>query len=128
MNSDPLVRDQCGNMRAAAIANMYVGLANNGGLNSFLTSSYEFSSQEVLDALMTIGAHEAAAQLALVVQGLGAPLMQSTQDERWALMLNLWKDDLDQYETLSEEANIELMGVLERHVDENEEYYRALTA
>ncbi len=112
--------------RAAAIANLFMGAANNGGLNSFLTSTYDLDSSEVVSALTELGASKAAHQLGIVLQGLGAPLPISTQDERWDLLEKQWHDDLDELDVLTEEADSELMAVLERHVAANEDFYRHL--
>jgi hypothetical protein len=112
--------------RAASISALYMGLANNGGLNSFLTSSYDLDAQEVAASLFSIGALTAGKQLEQVLQGLAVPLPIMSQSERWdALELN-WTDPLDQFDVLSSEADDELMAVLSRHVDENEEFYSTL--
>jgi hypothetical protein len=112
--------------RAAAIANLFMALANNGGLNAFLTESYDLDASEVLEALTSVGAFFAAKQLGMVLRGLHATLSVSSQEVRWALMDERWSDSLDVYETLSEEADRELMQVLGRHVAENEVFYLAL--
>jgi len=112
--------------RAAAIANLFMGAANNGGLNSFLTSTYDLDSSEVVGALTDLGASKAAHQLEIVLQGLGAPLPVSTQDERWNLLEEKWHDDMDELDVLTEEADSELMAVLEMHVAANEDFYRHL--
>jgi hypothetical protein len=49
-----------------------------------------------------------------------------SQDHRWDLLAENWNDDLNELETLSEEADQELMIVLSRHVTENESYYEQL--
>jgi hypothetical protein len=82
MRSDPSSHEQGSRKRAAAIACLYMGLANNGGLNSFLTSTCDLDASEVVDALTVVGAHLAARQLDRVVQGLGKPLRRSSQEER----------------------------------------------
>ena len=51
MNSRPAAYARGTNARAAAIANLYMGLANNGGINSFLTCSYDLDASEVLGTL-----------------------------------------------------------------------------
>lgn len=112
--------------RAAAIASLFMGAANNGGLNSFLTSTYDLDASEVVGALREVGASAAAHQLENILQSLGTPLPASTQDKRWKLLEEQWRDGLDQYDALTEEANSELMAVLERHVAANEDFYRHL--
>ncbi|MDO8313199.1 MAG: hypothetical protein Q7T25_14795, partial [Sideroxyarcus sp.] len=52
---------QAGNIKkAAAIAKRYMGGANGGGLNSFLTNSLEIDAAEVLEALLAVSAEVAA--------------------------------------------------------------------
>lgn len=112
--------------RAAAIASSFMALANNGGLNAFLTSSYELDAQEVLEALSLVGAAKAVQQLKSVLQGLGAPLPVSSHSERWDTLDAYWTESLDEFETLSREADDELMLVLDRHVREHETFYLRL--
>lgn len=71
MRSDACAHEQGSRKRAAAIACLYMGLglANNGGLNSFLTSTCDLDACEVVAALTAVGAHLAARQLEKVVQG-----------------------------------------------------------
>lgn len=105
-----------------------MGGANNGGLNSFLTSTHDLDADEVLEALIALRAGKAAHQLETVLRGLGRPLRASTEEERWALLDEQWHDDLDQYDVLTTEADAELMQVLEPHVAANEEFYSGLGA
>ena len=109
--------------RAAAISASFMGATNNGGLNSFLTTSYDLDAREVLEALMSVGALEAEKQLARALKGLGIALEASSQDERWNLLDRYWTEKLDPFDTLSSEADEELMRVLERHVAENIPFY-----
>ena len=109
--------------RAATIAALFMGLANNGGLNSFLTSSYELDAQEVVDALKAVGAGNAARQLEEVMQGLATSLPPMPQEERWGLLDRNWTDELDELDVLSREADTELVIALQRHVSRNEAYY-----
>jgi hypothetical protein len=51
--------------RAASLAAMFMGLSNNGGLNSFLTSTYDLAALDVLESLVKVGAMKAAKQLEL---------------------------------------------------------------
>jgi hypothetical protein len=111
---------------AAAVANLYLGQANNGGLNSFLTYSYEISSDDVLLALTSIGARTAAGQLAEVLDSLGTGLPTSSQDERWDTMMKLWTKDADIVDVLSDDAETDLMTALESHVERDARYYLEL--
>lgn len=126
MGSDPFVREGDSGRRSAAIANMFMGLANNGGLNSFLTSTYEFGSEEVVEALRAVGALLAAEQLESVIRGLGGHLPPCSQEERWDLLEEKWSDELDCLDVLEEASDAELILVLERHVSEHMDYYLAL--
>ena len=124
--SEPSSYEPGSSKRAAAISASFMGLANNGGLNSFLTTSYDLDAREVLEALTSVGALEAAKQLARVLKGLGIALDASSQDERWNLLDSYWTEQLDPLDTLSSEADEELMRVLERHVSENVSFYLGL--
>lgn len=126
MNGNPASYEPGSDKRAAAIANLFMGGANNGGLNSFLTSAHDFDASEVLDALTDLGASAAAHQLKVLLQGLGVSLPVSAQDERWSLLEKQWHDGLDECDVLSEEADGELMAVLENHVAANEDFYSRL--
>jgi uncharacterized protein DUF4375 len=126
MRSDPSSHEQESSKRAAAIACLYMGLANNGGLNSFLTSTCDLDASEVVDALTAVGANLAARQLEKVVQGLGKPLHRSSQEERWNLLEQYWTEELDDFDVHSSEADAELFAALERHVRENEAFYLGL--
>ena len=126
MRSDPVSYERRSNMRDAAIANMFMGGANNGGLNSFLTSSYALDAREAQDALTAVGAHKAARQLQTVLEGLNTALPASSQEERWRCLDENWRDELDEFDVLSDEANDELMTALARHVAENEAFYAQL--
>lgn len=126
MLSDPNAPGLDGAKRSAAIANLYMGGANNGGINAFLTSQYQFGSEEVLKALQDLGATKAAQQLAEVLTALGQPLPPATADERWDALERLWTEALDDLDVLTEVADAELMRVLESHVSANASYYAGL--
>lgn len=126
MHSDPASYERGSNKRAAAIANMFLGSANNGGLNSFLTSAHDLDAEEVLNALTALGAGQAARQLDAVLTGLGTRLPASTQDERWRLLEERWEEALDDHDVLSSDADAELMAALEAHVAANEAFYSRL--
>lgn len=78
MHSDPASCEYGTSKRAAAIANIFMGAANNGGLNSFLTASHDLDATEVLDALTALGAAQAAHQFDLVLQEIGISLPASS--------------------------------------------------
>lgn len=126
MQSSPASYELGSSKRAAAVANLFMAGANNGGLNSFLTSTHYLDAIEVVDALTALGARKAAHQLQIVLQGLGAPLPASTEDERWHRLEVQWHDGLDEYDVLTEEADSELMTVLGSHVAANEAFYSRL--
>jgi len=124
--SDPSALEIGNDKRAAALASLFLSGANNGGLNSFLTASFEYDAGEVQAALSSIGALKAAHQLGEVLGRLGSPLSPATQDLRWAELDRCWAEELDQYDVLSEEADDELMQALAQHVSANEAYYLEL--
>lgn len=126
MRSDPKAYEIGSSRRSAGLACIYMSAANNGGINSFLTSSHEYDASEVLAALVTIGALTAAREFEQILFKLGTPLPASSQDARWNLLERCWSDALDDHDTLTGEADRELMNVLERHVYENEAFYSAL--
>lgn len=113
---------------AAATAKQFIGLANNGGLNSFLTSTYEVDPREVVAALSLIGATVAAKQLGRVLCGLGHVLLPSAEEERWYILERYWTPDLNELDILSSEADAQLMAVLTEHVLREGEFYVSLLA
>ena len=126
LNSYPPAIETDRKCRAAAIANLYMGAANNGGINSFLTVTAELSTQEVLEAMRELGLSENATQFSAVVKGLGQELPASSSDARWNMLDQLWTDDLDDLDTLTTQSSAELMRILERHVTEYKAYYTSL--
>jgi hypothetical protein len=112
--------------RAAAIANLYMGIANNGGINSFLTWSHEFNASEVLEALISVGALTAAKEFNSVLRGLRVPVPAASQEARWSLLERHWSSSLDDYDVLTEQADRDLQQALERHVRLNEAFYLSL--
>jgi len=127
LNSEPSAYAKGSRKWAAATANRFMGGANNGGLNSFLTSTWDVDAYDVLAALSAIGADVAAQELDRVLQGLGRLLPASSQDERWDILERYWTEDLDQFDILSDEADAELMEVLTAHVAGDEDFYLGLT-
>lgn len=127
MLSNPEMYGRGSSLRNAAIAALFMGMANNGGLNSFLTCAYDLDAQEVLEALGAVGASKAATQLETIMLGLGISLPASSQEERWNLLDINWTDELDNFDLLRPAADEELLATLERHVFDNEAYYRGLT-
>jgi len=126
MLSEPSRHEIGSSKWSAAIAKRYMGGANNGGINSFLTSSWELDASKVLAALVSIGALQAAQQLDRVLRGLGVPVPSLCQDARFRLLERHWSDALDEYDALSSDADEDLMRVLKRHVLEHEAFYLAL--
>ena len=126
MHSAPASYERGSSKRAAAIANLFLGGANNGGLNSFLTSTPELDAEEVLDALTALGAGKAARQLDAILTGMGTRLPASSEEERWRLLEERWHEGLDQHDVLTSDADAELMAVLENHVAANEAFYSRL--
>lgn len=126
MANEPQLHEAGSDRRAAATACLFSNLANNGGLNSFLTCTYDLDPQEVVEALISIGAPKAAHQLGRVLRGLKRGLAVSSQQARWDALERHWTDALDEMDTLSEEADAELTTALERHVERDHEFYRSL--
>ncbi len=112
--------------RAAAIATLYMGLANNGGINSFLTCSHELDAREVLESLVSVGALMAAKQLNLVLRELKVPVPASSQEARFNLLMRHWPSSLDELDVLSREADEDLFRALEQHVTAHEAFYLTL--
>ena len=74
MNSQPDDYPVGSSKRAAAVANQYMGGANGGGLNSFLTNTWELDAADVLEALLGVGAQVAAKEFDFILHGLGVPV------------------------------------------------------
>ncbi len=128
MSADPEVFEVGDERRNAAIACLYMGGANNGGLNAFLTNYSDLDAQEVLQSLEQVDAHPAADQLREVLAKLGEPLPSATQDERWGQLERLWTDELDDMDVLTPEADESLVAALEAHVSKHLEYYLKASA
>ena len=128
MSADPELFEVGDERRNAAIACLYMGGANNGGLNAFLTNYSDLDAQEVLQSLEKVGANPAADQLREVLAKLGEPLPTATQDERWDNLERLWTDELDEIDVLTTEADESLVAALEAHVSKHLEYYLKLSA
>jgi hypothetical protein len=126
MNSQPEDHEAGSIWKSAAIAKQYMNLANSGGINSFLTNSWEVDASIVLEALTAVGAHVAAKEFGYVLGKLGVPVPTSSQEERWNLLERHWPDELNEHDSLSDNADAELMRVLERHVREHEQFYLGL--
>jgi len=127
MNADPSKFAVGDKRRAAAIVSLYMGVANNGGLNQFLTYSYDLDANEVLASLEVLKASTAATQFRNVLDMLGDPLVVSTQDVRWDQLDSLWTDDLDKFDVLTEEADQDLINALTKHVGKYIEFYLQMT-
>ena len=112
--------------RDAALAKLFMNQSARGGLNSFLTNNWDVDAVEVVNALRAIGANSAADQLDVVLRKLGGSLPRATQDERWHFLEKHWKDEMNDYDTLSGESYRDLMEALESHVNKNKEFYESL--
>ena len=124
MNSQPDDHPVGSVKRAAALAKNYMSGANGGGINSFLTNNWNVSGAEVLEALKAIGAEVAAKQYSSVLEQLGRPILASTQDERWDLLDECWPQDVEEeFDFLSDDAEKEIMQMLENHVKQNLNFY-----
>ena len=123
MRSYPYDRSVTKQLHQAALATLFMGLANNGGLNAFLTSTYEFDATEFAEALTAVGAFTAAEQLHGVVRGLNIALPVMTQSERWDALDEAWNEEVEHLDTLSQAADDQLMEVLDRHVRAHQRYY-----
>jgi len=123
MNAEPSDFEAGDKRRAAAIASTYMGLANNGGMNSFLSCSHDLDAREVLASLEALGALIAAAQFKAVLEQLGDDLPACKYDDREDALDRLWSDDLNEMDFLSGEADQDLAKALERHVEEFIEFY-----
>ncbi|MEP6201450.1 MAG: DUF4375 domain-containing protein [Marinomonas sp.] len=128
VNAYPIVYEKGDERRAAAIASTYMGIAHNGGLNHFLTFSWDLDAREVLAALETLGADVAADQLRQVLEQIDDPLPASTQDERWDRLDDVWTGELNALDALTVEADRDLVAALERHVASHAEHYLNMTA
>ena len=78
MNADPELYEIGDVRRCAAITCLYMGGANNGGLNAFLTNYLDLASQDVLQSLEKLGAIAAANQFRELLDTLGRPLPAAT--------------------------------------------------
>ena len=112
----------------AAIAKDFMGQACNGGLNSFLTYSYDTNAREIVNVLNSIGAVRSALQLTSILDQLGRPLPASSAEERWKVMEDCWSERLEAFDSLTAAAHIELMAVLEAHVEADQRFYLGLGA
>ncbi|MFC4215397.1 DUF4375 domain-containing protein [Pseudophaeobacter arcticus] len=123
MNADPELYEIGDERRNAAIACLYMGGANNGGVNAFLTNYSDLDGQEVLQSLQKIGANPAAAQFRGILAALGEHLPTATEEERWEKLERLWTDELDEMDLLTSDADKSLVTALEAHVSKHIEYY-----
>jgi Domain of unknown function (DUF4375) len=109
--------------RYAAVAKSYMSQVNNGGINSFLTNNWDVDSEEVVEALNTIGAPVAAEQFKHVLSIIGVPMPAMSQDSRWSILEKHWADELNDEDGLSSESEKDVMRALEEHVLQNEAFY-----
>lgn len=126
MNADPELYGLGDERRDAAMACLYMGGANNGGLNAFLTNYSNLDGQDVLKSLERIGANAAADQFREVLKALGGHLPAATQEDRWDQLEVLWTDELDDGDFLTIEADKSMVTALESHVSKHIEYYLSI--
>ncbi len=126
-NADPAKYIPGDNRRAAAIVSSYMGIANNGGLNHFLTYSYDLDAHEVLASLEKLEASIAATQFRNVLEKLGGSLLASTEQARWDQLEDLWTEGLDENDFLTEAADQDLVKALTKHIEEYAEFYLQMT-
>jgi hypothetical protein len=126
MNAEPKLYELGDERRDAAITCLYMGGANNGGLNAFLTNCSVLDGQDVLQSLQEIGATAAADQFREVLKSLGGHLPAATQEVRRGQLENLWTDELDDGDFLTVEADRSMVTALEAHVSKHIEYYLSI--
>jgi hypothetical protein len=126
MCSQPSDYEPGSSKRSAAIAKVYMGQANRGGINSFLTNNNELDAAEVLEALVSVDASVAAEQFNLILRGLGVPVPSASEEARWNLLDRYWTDALNEHDILSEKSDSDLMRALEAHVRQHEAFYLTL--
>jgi len=107
-----------------------MALANNGGINSFLTCPPELAASEVVSALKQIGAGPAAEQLEEVLLTLGEDLPAGSQKFRDDTLDRLWtaENDVRIDDVVSDEADHSLYSAIAKHAERNVDYYLALDA
>jgi hypothetical protein len=127
MSSQPDDYPAGSDKRAAAIAKNYMNESLSGGINSFLTNNWELGGDEVLRSLQHVGAAAAAKQFSEVLNRIGQPILSSTQEQRWDLLEKHWpKNADDAFDFLSDQSERSIMFALEKHVQEDERFYRNL--
>jgi len=114
--------------RSAAIARRYMNGVLSGGINSFLTDSYEISTTDVRQALEQIGAYVAAKDLGQVIEKIGGDLPISDQEGRWRRVEEVWTDDCDEFDCLTDAAEADIVSALEKHVEENLQFYLGIAS
>jgi hypothetical protein len=126
MNADPSKFPQGDIKRSAAIASIYMGIANNGGINHYLTFSYALDGIETYNALIQLGANTAAKEFKTVLEQLGDPMKSTSQDNRWNLMEKLWTEKFDALDLLTVEADQDIVSALTKHIQEHGAFYLGL--
>jgi hypothetical protein len=126
MNDDAENLEKGNSKHVAFIAKNYMNTALGGGINSFLTNSWDLDAKDVLKAVKQIGALIAAKELEHILAKIAVPIPVSSQDARWDLMEKHWPEELNEHDFLSDEAEKDLMLNLEEHVRQNEEFYLSL--
>jgi hypothetical protein len=126
MNADPTKFPQGDIKRSAAIASIYMGIANNGGINHYLTYSHALDGDETYDALIALAANIAASEFSIVLEKLGEPLKATSQDARWDTIERLWTEELDAMDVRTKDADKDIVRALNKHINEHGAFYLGL--
>jgi hypothetical protein len=126
MSADPTKFPQGDIKRSAAIASIYMGIANNGGINHYLTYSHALNGDETYGALIDLGANIAASEFRIFMDELGEPLKATNQDARWDTIERLWNDKLDALDVLTKDADKDIIRALNKHIHEHGAFYLGL--
>lgn len=90
--------------RDAAIVSAYMSLANGGGINGFLTSSYNWDAHDVFASFEALGARVPADEFRSILDRLREPIPVASETERWNKLMDLWAEELDDFDILTLEA------------------------
>lgn len=116
MKSGPEDHPPGSEKRAAALAALFWSVASNGGIHNMLDATHQYAADEIVSALSSMGATRAVDQLRGVLAAIGVPLQEMSSEQRFHTLSEYWPDTLDEFDALSNEADVELQKVLERHV------------
>ena len=128
MVSEPNFYDVGSEKWSAAVTNQYWGLALNGGVDHFLCVMHDIDANDIREALNATGALVAAKEFGEFLNLIGERLSASSQNERSKLLDRCYTEPLDEYVTLTIEADTDLASALKQHVIENEDFYLNLNS